>query len=190
MYCKKCGRENEDNAKFCQGCGNAFGVSDYIQQEPIVNLSEADIKKVKTGVLLQFIGLGVSLIGIVLYLFISYYIGLIIAIIGFLMTLGFGYYYISVKKALKKSKDNPELKKKAKPGRIAEIAAGVIMIMLGVSIGILSNAENKLNQQSSRHADIVRRYENGKGGRGYIENLDYAIDSYEYATSSFANYGY
>jgi uncharacterized membrane protein YdbT with pleckstrin-like domain len=24
MYCKKCGRENDDDAAFCQGCGNAF----------------------------------------------------------------------------------------------------------------------------------------------------------------------
>lgn len=42
MYCPKCGKENEDNATYCQNCGtqiktiNKTGISKYIHLKPII----------------------------------------------------------------------------------------------------------------------------------------------------------
>jgi hypothetical protein len=47
MYCKHCGQQIDDNAKFCQNCGNSVSIEPIVNPVPEQTAPDAPVKKKK-----------------------------------------------------------------------------------------------------------------------------------------------
>jgi len=82
MFCNKCGKEIEDNSKFCGGCGNSIlnGDTNNIEPDEIKkNNNNNNMKKY------AILGVAIPTVSIVIYWFVglSYVLSLLIAGLGF-----------------------------------------------------------------------------------------------------------
>lgn len=66
MFCSKCGRENDDSAAFCNGCGAALQVPAVMQTEEKTLTQNS---RVKSGAWLTIIGAGIGALVTIIGLF-------------------------------------------------------------------------------------------------------------------------
>lgn len=62
MFCKNCGKEIEDNAKFCTGCGTIQGETQQIANTAIQEPSKKSKSKKIIGIIMLVLG-GLSVLG-------------------------------------------------------------------------------------------------------------------------------
>ena len=106
MFCSKCGKENNKDSKFCNGCGNKFAIQ---QTEPNLGLNQKNFGKIKklnlacaifNFILATFFGCSAFYILFLIIGLITYSgsggSGLIILVMPFALILAIGYLFLGI----------------------------------------------------------------------------------------------